>query len=74
MAFTAVGGHPHGDSGLGALPLRAQTTNPPGLPQDTDSNPQEISSRDVEPTFKLQSERNLVMVRVVVRDAQGGDG
>jgi len=35
------------------------------------ANPQEISSRDVEPTFKLQTERNLVMVRVVVRDAKG---
>jgi VWFA-related protein len=35
------------------------------------ANPQDISSRDVEPTFKLQTERNLVMVRVVVRDAKG---
>jgi VWFA-related protein len=35
------------------------------------ANPQEISSRDVEPTFKLQTERNLVLVRVVVRDAKG---
>jgi VWFA-related protein len=35
------------------------------------ANPQEISSNDVEPTFKLQSERNLVLVRVVVRDAKG---
>ena len=33
---------------------------------------QEISSHDVEPTFKLRSERNLVMVRVVVHDAKGG--
>jgi VWFA-related protein len=32
---------------------------------------QEISSRDVEPTFKLQTERNLVMVRVVVHNAKG---
>jgi VWFA-related protein len=32
---------------------------------------QEVSSREVEPTFKLQAERNLVMVRVVVRTAQG---
>jgi VWFA-related protein len=37
--------------------------------QETSS--QEISSHDVEPTFKLQAERNLVMVRVVVRDAKG---
>jgi len=35
------------------------------------ANPQEISSREVEPTFKLQTERNLVVVRVVVRDAKG---
>ncbi len=32
---------------------------------------EEISTRDVEPTFKLQVERNLVVVRVVVRDAKG---
>jgi hypothetical protein len=44
---------------LAASEVQAQTTNP-----------QEISSRDVEPTFKLQSERNLVIVRVVVRDAK----
>jgi VWFA-related protein len=40
-------------------------------PQAQTANPQEISSRDVEPTFKLQTERNLVMVRVVVRDSKG---
>ncbi len=45
---------------LAPCTLQAQTTNP-----------QEISSRDVEPTFKLQTERNLVLVRVVVRDAKG---
>jgi VWFA-related protein len=32
---------------------------------------EEISTRDVEPTFKLRAERNLVMVRVVVRDGKG---
>lgn len=35
------------------------------------SSSQEISSKDVQPTFKLQAERNLVMVRVVVRDGKG---
>ena len=40
--------------------LQAQTTSP-----------QEVSSRDVEPTFKLRSERNVVRVRVVVRNAKG---
>ena len=33
--------------------------------------PQEISSHDVAPGFTLKSERNMVMVRVVVRDAKG---
>jgi VWFA-related protein len=32
---------------------------------------EEISTRDVEPTFKLQAQRNLVLVRVVVRDSKG---
>ncbi len=45
---------------LATSPLHGQTTNS-----------QEISSRDVEPTFKLQTERNLVMVRVVVRNSKG---
>jgi VWFA-related protein len=31
----------------------------------------DVSTRDVQPTFKLQVERNLVLVRVVVRDAKG---
>jgi VWFA-related protein len=31
----------------------------------------EISTHDVETPFKLQAERNLVLVRVVVRDAKG---
>jgi VWFA-related protein len=35
------------------------------------ATPQEISSSDVEPAFKLQTERNMVMVRVVVRDSKG---
>ncbi len=40
--------------------LKAQTTNP-----------EEISSREVQPNFKLQVERNMVPVRVVVRNAKG---
>jgi VWFA-related protein len=43
----------------------------PGTFQGQTANPQEISTRDVQPTFKLRAERNLVMVRVVVRDAKG---
>lgn len=36
-----------------------------------ESAPQEVSTRDVQPTFTLQSERNLVTVRVVVRNGKG---
>jgi len=32
---------------------------------------QEVSTRDVQPTFTLKSERNLVTVRVVVRNGKG---
>lgn len=32
---------------------------------------QEVSSRDYHPEFELQAERNLVLVRVVVRDGKG---
>ncbi len=32
---------------------------------------QDVSTRDVAPTFKLQAQRNLVTVRVVVRNARG---
>ncbi len=52
--------------------IKAQTTNPQEISSKAQTaNPQEISSNDVEPTFKLQAERNLVLVRVVVRDAKG---
>ena len=43
----------------------------PGILAAQTATQQEISSSDVEPAFKLQSERNLVLVRVVVRDAKG---
>ncbi len=43
----------------------------PGLLPAQTTDPKEISSREVMPTFKLQTERNLVMVRVVVRDGKG---
>jgi len=44
----------------GPLPLNSQGPASP-----------EISTRSVEPTFQLRSERNLVMVRVVVRNDKG---
>jgi VWFA-related protein len=42
-------------------------------PQATvqDSQPQEVTTREVQPSFRLQVQRNLVLVRVVVRDAHG---
>lgn len=50
----------------GPIAFIAQTGSP--APATTS---QEISSKDVPPTFKLQAERNLVMVRVVVRNSKG---
>jgi VWFA-related protein len=45
---------------LSAFPIKGQ------------ENPsQEVSTRDVQPTFTLQSERNMVLVRVVVRNKKG---
>ncbi len=43
----------------------------PALLRAQTADSQEISSKEVQPAFKLQSERNLVMVRVVVRDGKG---
>jgi VWFA-related protein len=43
---------------------------PPTLTAQTINSP-EISSSEVPPSFKLQSQRNLVLVRVVVRDGKG---
>ena len=61
------------------LPLRAQQPAPPpappppdsanGAPGASSSPSEEVSSRDTPPTFKVRV--NLVLVRVVVRDAQG---
>ena len=45
---------------LNPFPLISQQTAPP-----------EISTRNVEPTFKLQAQRNMVTVRVVVRNKEG---
>jgi VWFA-related protein len=40
-------------------------------PAQNGSSQQEVSSRDVQPSFQLESERNLVLVHVVVRDGKG---
>jgi VWFA-related protein len=62
---------PRGPSRLGAVILALIWAFAPSTFDAQTTNPQEISSKDVEPTFKLQAERNLVMVRVVVRDTKG---
>ncbi len=51
--------------------LTALVTLAPGTLRTQTTNPQEVSSHEVEPPFKLQSERNLVTVRVVVRNGKG---
>jgi VWFA-related protein len=58
-------------SRLPAVLLTILVALAPGVLAAQTATPQEISSRDVEPAFKLQSERNLVTVRVVVRDSKG---
>jgi len=40
-------------------------------PADKQAPEQEIVTQESQPTFKLQTERNLVLVRVVVRDSRG---
>jgi VWFA-related protein len=40
-------------------------------PSQNGSGEREVSSRDLQPSFQLESERNLVLVHVVVRDGQG---
>jgi len=44
---------------------------PTGTARAQTANSQEISTREVAPTFTLKAETNLVLVRVVVRDAKG---
>jgi VWFA-related protein len=56
---------------LVAVLLAACTAFAPCILRAQKESAEEISTRDVEPTFKLQVERNLVLVRVVVRDAKG---
>ena len=51
--------------------LLACATICPFLLKAQGNPPQEVSTRDVQPTFTLQSERNMVLVRVVVRDKKG---
>lgn len=56
----------HGLLGLSIL-LMAGSSNA----EAQKSNAQEIQIREATPTFKIRAERNVVVVRVVVRDAKG---
>ena len=62
--------------GWAFVPGGAQTssqTSPQaeGQAQTQASNAPELSLHETEPSFKLQSQRNLVLVRVVARDSKG---
>jgi VWFA-related protein len=54
-----------------AVLLAGFMTFAPSLLKGQKEGADDVSTRDVEPTFKLQVERNLVLVRVVVRDTKG---
>lgn len=43
----------------------------PGYSPAQSARPDELTTLEVEPTYKVEVERNLVLVRVVVRDAKG---
>ncbi len=60
LLFVVLGSQP---------PLQAQSTVAAASTPKADQS--ELTSRETLPTFKLQVERNVVLVRVVVRDAKG---
>jgi VWFA-related protein len=43
----------------------------PAAEEDRPGGQSELTTREVQPTFRIKVERNLVVLRVVVRDAQG---
>jgi VWFA-related protein len=51
------------------MALLTLAISPTAAPQT--SNPPEVQARETTPQFRLRAERNLVLVRVVVRDAKG---
>jgi VWFA-related protein len=52
-----------------ALAALILATGPGATPQS--ANPPEVQARETTPQFRIRAERNLVLVRVVVRDANG---
>jgi VWFA-related protein len=54
----------------GALRMAAQASAPAPATA-TKSSAAELSTQDVMPSFRIQVQRNVVLVRVVVRDAKG---
>ncbi|HLY61911.1 MAG TPA: VWA domain-containing protein [Terriglobia bacterium] len=53
---------------LAWAPLSKGSQQPPPPPQTEQA---EMTSRETSPAYQLKSERNLVMVRIVVRDSKG---
>ena len=67
-------GRVFGSRGVGAILLPALTALASFFSlsgQDKTASPGEVASRENEPQFKLAVQRNLVLVRVVVRDSKG---
>lgn len=60
-----------GCCGVGAILLPALLTIPNLFAQDKPPSPGEVASHENEPQFKFEVQRNLVLVRVVVRDSKG---
>ncbi len=56
---------------LGLFGSFLQAAAAAGQTSGSASDGAELTSRETQPTFKLQVQRNLVLVRVVVRDAKG---
>jgi VWFA-related protein len=48
-----------------------QDPHPSGTPAQQDSNPPEMATQEKQPAFQFRAQRNLVLVRVVVRDSKG---
>jgi VWFA-related protein len=56
---------------VAALTLACVLIPSSARPNDQETETPEVTSNESEPSFKLQVERNLVLVRVVIRDANG---
>jgi VWFA-related protein len=56
---------------VAALALGLLLFPSPGRPNDQEAQTPEVTTSETNPSFTVQVERNLVLVRVVIRDAKG---